>query len=206
MSESLSSSIAMMVFDFPPLRIALYFALAIFSFVLFCLSAVRLHYTTHLPPGDPLNQGVNFYDPVVAELLFTTIITMAWSIFIIRIIHKRIEHGIMYTFRAELIGLGVLWLFWLIGAAVASSIWGDLSTFCPQYEACRILTALLAFCWLGWIVLTAIVVLTVLFVVANRVMLEPLHGRWDPRASRASTYRESRNTFNIRPFSVGSRA
>ena len=31
------------------------------SFVLFCLSAARLGYTTHLPRDDPLNNGHDFY-------------------------------------------------------------------------------------------------------------------------------------------------
>ncbi|KAF9459408.1 hypothetical protein BDZ94DRAFT_1224808 [Collybia nuda] len=177
-----------MVFDLPPLRIALYFTLGIFSIILFCLSAARLHYTTHLPVGDPLNNGQNFYDPIVAEILVTTIMTVPWCIFIIFCIHKRSENRLVSTFRGELIGLAMLWLFWLLGAAIASSIWGDLS-FCQQYEACRILTALVAFSWLGWLTITMILAVSLLFSLANKALLEPLHGRWDPRTS---TYRDSR--------------
>ena len=81
--HSVLHSIAM-PFDLPPLRIALYFSLVrylffclpqntysalliavesqiLFSVVLFGLTAARLHYTTHLPKGDPLNGGNNFY-------------------------------------------------------------------------------------------------------------------------------------------------
>lgn len=71
-----------MVFDLPYLRLVLYSVLVsapdadetlilttimmrrvqgIFSIVLLGLSAARLHYTTHLPPGDTLNGGNNFY-------------------------------------------------------------------------------------------------------------------------------------------------
>ncbi|TFK37283.1 hypothetical protein BDQ12DRAFT_653179 [Crucibulum laeve] len=177
-----------MAFDLPPLRIALYGTLALFSLVLFGLSAARLRYTTHLPPGDPLNGGTPFYDPIVAEILFTTLMTMAWSIFIIHAIHKRAEHRFVSRFRDEIIGLAILWLFWIIGAGIATSIWGDLS-FCQEFRACRILTALVAFCWLGWIILTIILGVTLLFAFANRAFVEPLHGRWDPRASH---YRDSR--------------
>jgi len=35
-------------------------------------------------------------------------------------IHKRIENKFVFTFRGELVGLGVLWLFWIIGAAITS--------------------------------------------------------------------------------------
>ncbi|KAF9492624.1 hypothetical protein BDN71DRAFT_1451242 [Pleurotus eryngii] len=187
-----------MAFDLPPLRIALYFTLGLFSFVLFCLSAARIHYTTHLPAGDPLNGGHNFYDPVIAELIFTTLITMGWCIYIIFVIHKRIDDRPVTLFRDEMIGLGVLWLFWLIGSAVASSIWGNLG-FCQQFGACRLLSALLAFAWLGWIILSVLLVLSILFSFANGALMEPLHGRWDPRASR---YRDSHATFPGRPMST----
>jgi hypothetical protein len=168
--------------DFPLIRLFLYFTLGLFSIVLFCLCAARLHYTTHLPGGDPLNGGAAFYDPIVVELLFTTIMTVPWCIFIMHSIHKRAENRLVSTFRGELIGLSILWLFWLVGAAIASSMWGDL-TFCQSFHACRLLSALVAFSWLGWIVITAILGVNILFSFANKALKEPLHGRWDPRTS-----------------------
>lgn len=73
----------------------------LFSAVLLGLTAARLHYTTHLPRGDPLNQGQPFYgtcrahssdafhidvdthsclsDPIVAELLACSILAMVWA-------------------------------------------------------------------------------------------------------------------------------
>jgi len=175
-----------MAFDLPPLRIGLYVALGIISFLVFCLSAARLQYTTHLPKGDPLNGGHNFYDPIVAELLVTTLMTMPWCGFIIFCIHKRVESRLVSTFRGEIIGLVILWLFWIVGASVASSMWGNLM-WCQEFNACRVLSALVAFCWLGWIVITAILVVSLLFSFANKALLEPLHGRWDPRASTYQT-------------------
>ena len=64
-----------------------------FSVLLFILTCVRLGYTTHLPPGDPLNSGHDFYgtssipfsrtrltqataDPIVAELLVCSILAL----------------------------------------------------------------------------------------------------------------------------------
>lgn len=171
-----------MNFDLPPLRIALHFTLGVFSIILLGLTSARIHYTTNLPAGDPLNGGVDFYDPIVVELLVTTILTIPWCIYIVRIIHKRIDGSLISTFRGELIGLSVLWLFWIVGAAQSSTIWGDLS-WCQRYQPCRILTAMLAFAWLGWIVLTLIMVLSIIFSIVNGAFSEPLHGRWDPRAS-----------------------
>lgn len=69
-----------MPFSLPAVRISLYCALvslpkssqiylttktfllqAFFTFILFCLTAARLNYTSNLPPGDPLNGGRNFH-------------------------------------------------------------------------------------------------------------------------------------------------
>ncbi|SJL14412.1 uncharacterized protein ARMOST_17868 [Armillaria ostoyae] len=182
--------------DLPPLRIALYFTLGIFSIVLLGLTSARIHYTTDLPAGDPLNDGVAFYDPIVVELLVTTILTMAWCIYIVRAIHKRVDNGFISTFRGELIGLFVLWLFWIVGAAKSSTIWGDLG-WCQQYQPCRILTAMLAFAWLGWIVLTLIMILSIIFSVVNGAFNEPLHGRWDPRASVYTGNMSTRNSAAV---------
>ena len=35
-------------------------------------------------------------------------------------IHKRYENPYLSTFLGEIIGLSVLWLFWIVGAAIAS--------------------------------------------------------------------------------------
>ncbi|KAF8957201.1 hypothetical protein BDZ97DRAFT_119277 [Flammula alnicola] len=172
-----------MQFDLPIIRMALYGALLLFSFILFCLAATRLNYTNHLPKGDPLNHGRNFYDPIVVEVLITTLLTMPWAIFIGLSIHKRYENPYVSTFLAEIIGLSVLWTFWIAGAAGSSQPWGNLS-FCQQFEACRVLSALVGFAWLGWITLSCILGLSLLFTIANKAMSEPLHGRWNPRESQ----------------------
>ncbi|KAJ2995061.1 hypothetical protein NUW54_g7453 [Trametes sanguinea] len=62
-------------------RVGLYVVLWLFSAVLLGLTATRLHYTLHLPPGDPLNNGNSFYDPIVAELLVTSVLGLLWSSF-----------------------------------------------------------------------------------------------------------------------------
>jgi hypothetical protein len=49
--------------------------------VLLGLSAARINYTENLSPTDPLNGGQDFYDPVIAELLATSIIVTLWSMF-----------------------------------------------------------------------------------------------------------------------------
>ncbi|KAG1750551.1 uncharacterized protein EDB91DRAFT_1235060 [Suillus paluster] len=134
------------------------------------LSAVRLHYTTHLSPNDPLNYGIHFYDHIVVELLVTSIITMFWSLFIARTIHRRHEHRLVNSFTAELVGLFILFLLWVIGA-------------CHRHARARFLTALLAFAWLGWLLVLALFVMSLLFAIANKAFHDPMHGRWDRRAT-----------------------
>ena len=166
--------------DLPHIRLGLYVALLVFSFLVFILSCVRLGYTTNLPAGDSLNGGLRFHDPIVAELLFTSLIAMPWSGFMIYSIHKRYQNRFVGRFMEEIIGLAILWLFWMVGTAVATSIWPNL-TWCSGFSQCRNLAALVAFCWLGWLVLTALLVITLIFVVVNKTWKEPLHGKWDPR-------------------------
>ncbi|KAI0061352.1 hypothetical protein BV25DRAFT_1826861 [Artomyces pyxidatus] len=168
----------------PTLRICLYCVLFAFSLVLFGLTADRLHYTTHLSSNDPLNSGKSFYDPIVAELLFSTLLTMFFVPFIVHAIAKRRDNGLVYTFAAEIGTLSVLFIFWLVGAAIASSLWGDLG-WCQHFEACRILSALVAFAWLGWIVILALLVISLLHSFANGAFMDPAHGRMYPRESVA---------------------
>ncbi|KAF5362616.1 hypothetical protein D9758_009608 [Tetrapyrgos nigripes] len=108
------------IMNLTPLRIALYFALSLFSIVVLGLAAARLKYTLNLPRGDPLNFGNNFHESIVAELLATSILTMLWSWYIIHVIHKRREHGLVSSFRRAWIPLFILWVMWLVGAVIAT--------------------------------------------------------------------------------------
>ncbi|KAJ7626689.1 hypothetical protein DFH06DRAFT_1273092 [Mycena polygramma] len=160
-----------MAFDLPTLRIASYAILALFSFIVFCLTIARLSYTNNLPHGDPLNGGKNFYDPDIVELC-------------IRTIHKRVDDNLVSTFRGELIGLFVIWMFWIVGTGIATTQWGSLG-FCARFEACRVLSAIVAFSWLSWILVTFSLGVSTTFVVANGALLEPLHGMWREPVYRA---------------------
>ncbi|KAH8107375.1 hypothetical protein DFH11DRAFT_1637664 [Phellopilus nigrolimitatus] len=180
------------MFFFPIIRAFLYIVLWVFSAVLLGLTAARLHYTTHLPLGDPLNQGHSFYDPIVAELIACAILSLIWAPLVIHMIHGRREYRYLSRVWHELLGLFVLWVLWLVGSAIATSIWPNLPSFCSQFEACRLLTAMLAFAWMGWITLTALMVTTLLYATANSSWAEPAHGHWvrenNPRASEYSQY------------------
>lgn len=163
-------------FEIPPIRLGLYVVLTLFSFILFVLTTVRLSYTAKF----------NFYESYVAELIFTGIVTIFWCIFIIVAMFERFEFRFLTTFLGEIIVLVILWFFWIVGTGIASSSWQDLER-CQRFEPCQILSALLGFAWLSWFTLTVLLVITVLFSVANRALQQPLHGRWDPRISMYSS-------------------
>lgn len=67
------------------------------------------------------------------------------------------------------------------------SFWGNLN-WCHEFSACRLLTALVAFAWMNWIILFSLLGLSVLFTIVNAAFSEPMHGRYDPRESH---YRDS---------------
>ncbi|KAM5542531.1 hypothetical protein V8D89_003990, partial [Ganoderma adspersum] len=151
----------------------------VFSALLFILAAVRLNYTLHLPRGDPLNGGRDFYDPIVAELLVVSLMTLGTIPLVMGWVPR-------FNFVAstasrnlfELSGLSVLWLLWLVGCVVSTSIWPSLS-FCAQFETCRVLTAMMAFAWLGWIVLVCLVVVAILSAVSKvRPTRSPMMVEW----------------------------
>ncbi|THG95929.1 hypothetical protein EW026_g5804 [Hermanssonia centrifuga] len=164
------------------IRLFLYVILWLFSAVLLGLTAARLHYTTHLPLGDPLNNGHNFYDPIVAELLASSALTLLWAPWVIHVIHRTYDYGLVSSFAGEILGLFGLFVMWLVGAAIATSFWGSLE-WCHEFQACRLLTALVAFAWMGFILLFVLLIISVMFSIANRAYTHPLHGRYDPRAS-----------------------
>ncbi|KAI0776510.1 hypothetical protein BD413DRAFT_610140 [Trametes elegans] len=160
-------------------RVGLYVLLWLCSAVLLGLAATRIHYTLHLPLGDPLNNGQSFYDPIIVELLVSSVLAVVWSSYIIHVIRKRREYGRFSSFAFELVGLLVIFTLYLVGAAIATADWGDLF-WCHQYWQCRLLTVLVAFAWADW-ALVVIALASVLFAVTDAALWHPLHGRYDGR-------------------------
>ncbi|CAL1697516.1 unnamed protein product [Somion occarium] len=166
------------------LRVFLYVVLWLFAAVLLGLTAQRLHYTTHIPLGDPLHDGVPFYDPIIAELLASSVLTVLWVPFVVHVLHRDDDYGFVGTFAGEILGLFTLFILWLVGAAIATTFWGDLS-WCHQFLPCRILTVIVAFAWMGWIILLTLLIISLLFAFMNNSFGRPLHGRYDPRGRRS---------------------
>jgi len=160
-------------------RFVCYLALWVFSAVTLGMAAARLHYTLHLPAHDPLNHGVDFYDPIIAEIIATAGLTLLFTPLLIVRIHKRHDHGFLSTFGGELVGLIILFVLWIVGAAIATQQWGRLN-WCHMYSACRLLTAIVAFTWMSWIMTLFLTVSCIWYIVRNDGFTQPVHGRYYP--------------------------
>jgi len=161
-------------------RFYLYYSLLLWSLLLFALSIARLSYTTHIPRGDPLNGGRNFYDPSVAALLATSILSLLYTPFILWVLRTEWMHRVITLVYTEVAAASVLWIVLLGSTAAATNVWPDLS-FCVQFRACTNLQAMIAFGWLAWISLSLILLITVVSAYRSQAWKEHVHGLWSDR-------------------------
>ncbi|KZT34857.1 hypothetical protein SISSUDRAFT_1026079 [Sistotremastrum suecicum HHB10207 ss-3] len=157
------------------LRIHLYILLFLFSVVLMGISAGRLHYTTHIPRGDPLNGGKNFFDPIVPELLVTAILLVVASATFLWIVWQKVEMEFMTRLWFEIAVLSVLWVMLTVGQSLATSIWPNL-TWCIKFTACQVIQAMIAFAWFSWAWLTLLIFISLRFAIINQAWWEHIHG------------------------------
>lgn len=122
----------------------------------------------------------------------------------------RCDHLVIHSFGVECVTLSLLWLMWFVGTAIATvsnllhvrvnriltdkhtqSTWGNLG-WCQQYSPCRLLTALVAITWIGWVLLLLLLGVTLAHTFINRAWTDPMHGRFYPRKfvpAQTSEYR-----------------
>jgi len=160
-------------------RLLSYVTLWVFAACTLGMAAARIHYTLHLPDNDPLNGGVDFYDPIIAEIIAAASLTLLFAPLLIVRIHRRHDIGFMSTFGGELIGLMVLFILWIVGAAIATQKWGKLG-WCHVYGACRLLTAIVAFTWMSWIMTFFLTLSCIWCIVRNDGFSQHVHGRYYP--------------------------
>lgn len=81
----------------------------------------------------------------------------------------------MATFGGELVGLMLLFILWIVGAAISTQDWGNLN-WCHQYSACRLLTAIVAFTWMSWIMTFFLTMACIVYIVRHDGFSHPVHG------------------------------
>ncbi|KAF9481101.1 hypothetical protein BDN70DRAFT_855794 [Pholiota conissans] len=132
-----------------PLRAFLYMCLFAFSVVLLGLTGYRIHYTKGLDNGDILTSSTNFYDPIIVELLVTSCLAIIFSLWLMIAILARIG-GPLGSFGAEHLMIWIIWIMFLVGAAITTHDWSNLKWCRGSYKACRILETIKAFSWICW--------------------------------------------------------
>jgi hypothetical protein len=94
-------------------------------------------------------------------------------------IHRRREGRWWHSYTHSVIGLVVLLIFFVVGAAVSTHLWGDLDWCWDGYLQCRVLTVLVGIVWSAAIV-TLILLLMELHYVSR-------HRAWGYRKSSSLT-------------------
>ncbi|KAF9018371.1 hypothetical protein BDZ89DRAFT_1140045 [Hymenopellis radicata] len=124
---------------------AVYGLLWMVACVLLGLTAYRVHITEHIGRS---------YEPIVVELLVSSILAILWvPIAFVLLLSTRI-------IRLEMAGAFVLWVMWLVGAVDTTNRILPGKNYCPvSGKECNILTTILAFAWIGWSLLTIVLVI-----------------------------------------------
>ncbi|KAL1693427.1 hypothetical protein GGG16DRAFT_111140 [Schizophyllum commune] len=161
-------------YDHSPLRKGLYTLLGMLSVTLIGLTITRIVRTESVYPWG-------FYDRIIAELLATSLLTLPVTLHAFHTLERRIDTGIGRSFAHELGILFVLWILWLVGAAIATSHWTDLYS-CWYLFGCRILTAIVAISWSGFGVLTFLIIASAVLGRLKGGFMRPMHAQYSAHA------------------------
>ncbi|KAH6888229.1 hypothetical protein BKA70DRAFT_1390213 [Coprinopsis sp. MPI-PUGE-AT-0042] len=114
------------------------------SVVLLGLTAYRIHYTKRRNVGDILTFRTGYYDPIIAELLSTSIIATIGSAWFFVVLMKRLRAGGLGSFLSEALYLFIIMVMFLVGAAYTTHRWLRLRP-CRSFHVCRILETIKVF-------------------------------------------------------------
>ncbi|TRM69363.1 hypothetical protein BD626DRAFT_473800 [Schizophyllum amplum] len=179
-------------YDHSPLRKGLYTLLLLLSLTLFGLTVTRIVLTESIYPRG-------YYDRVIAELLATTILTVPWTLYALNSLRRRVDRGFGRSFSHELITLAILWILWLVGAAVATAHWTDLYS-CWYLSSCRILTAITAIAWSGFGVITALLIASAVLGRMKGGFGRPMHAQY---STHGAPYEGARTTNTAKHAEAG---
>ncbi|KAF9039829.1 hypothetical protein BJ165DRAFT_1494304 [Panaeolus papilionaceus] len=182
----------------PSLRLFLYACLFVTSVVLLGLTGYRIHYTKNLDGGDILTNQSHFYDPIIAELVSTSSLAILASLWFMTAIAARIGRGPLGTYMSELLSLFIIWVMFLVGAAITTHKWNNLKWCRGGFKTCRILETIKAFSWICWGFTTFLLLASIANMMRNRhTPAGPVHGRRDdvyPETRQTTTTTTARNT------------
>ncbi|KIM29431.1 hypothetical protein M408DRAFT_67817 [Serendipita vermifera MAFF 305830] len=147
-----------------------YVVLAVWSLMLFIFTIARLIYTLSPRTDRFLNNGAPFYESSVMELVVCALLGLAFSGVMIFVLRSRNTLGFVSKNGFEVGVLIVQWFLWVGGAGSATTIWPNLN-FCVRFSTCRVLQAMMAWAWLGWITISFLLGASLFFAIKT--------GRWN---------------------------
>ncbi|KAF9018370.1 hypothetical protein BDZ89DRAFT_1140044 [Hymenopellis radicata] len=145
---------------------AVYCLFWIISCVELGLTAYRVHLTEH--------QGS--IEPIMVELIVSSSLAIFWipiaSLMLMgdpEATHTRSKRIV----PIEVAGACVLWVMWLVGAVYTTNKILPGKNYCVAGgKECHILTAILAFSWMGWSLLSIVIVMGLMHLAATRTPKE----------------------------------
>ncbi|KAG8786368.1 hypothetical protein FRC16_001743 [Serendipita sp. 398] len=155
-----------------------YVVLGFWSIMLLIFTIVRLVYTLSPRSDTFLNGGRPFYEPCVMELSICALFGLIFSAMMIFLLRTRKKITIISRTWFEVAVLGLLWFLWIGGAGSATTIWPDLN-FCVQFSPCRVLQAMMAWAWLGWVTITFILLTSIFFSFRARSWELLIYSAWE---------------------------
>ncbi|KAF8200194.1 hypothetical protein BJ912DRAFT_1019977 [Pholiota molesta] len=132
-----------------PVRSFLHFFLFACSSVLLGLTAYRVHYTKALKDGDILTSSSHFYDPIIVELLVTSCLAIIFCLWLSVAVLTPLG-GPLGSFASEHVMIWIIWVMFLVGAAITTHKWNNLKWCRGSHRPCRILETIKAFSWICW--------------------------------------------------------
>ncbi|PPQ97053.1 hypothetical protein CVT26_001276 [Gymnopilus dilepis] len=129
-------------------RLCLYALLFACSTVLLALTAFRIHHTKSSDTPDVYTGHVHFYDPIVAALLVTSILSVLFSMYFLSIIAGRLGRAANYA--SEHVCLAILWIMFLVCAAVFTHDFVSLKRCRGFDKQCRTLETIKGFAWINF--------------------------------------------------------
>ncbi|THH03164.1 hypothetical protein EW145_g6479 [Phellinidium pouzarii] len=166
--SSLKDYLLMSVASYVVHRSALYALLWASAVVELGLTGWRIHHTKSV---------AGFYDPIVAALLVSAVLTLIW-IPITSFLHLRKARGLhsdtgagYAPLHAESGGNIVLWIMWLVDAAIATHKWPTRALVGPSSpKDAHLLLSLVAFAWISFGVLSLACVFVLMHFAALRAI------------------------------------
>ncbi|KAK0192915.1 hypothetical protein F5146DRAFT_1042028 [Armillaria mellea] len=130
-------------------RVLAYAWLWTVAVILLGLTAYRVHVTEGYEDS--------FYEPIIVELIVSACLAIIWApIAGCLVLRNHTASKTSPQFLLEMVGNFVLWVMWLAGAVDTTNRIIPGKNWCGPGKECRILTAILAFSWIGWSFLTII--------------------------------------------------